>query len=221
LGSTAGSISKIFTWCVGTLTALDIAGITITPLLAGAGIAAAALGFGAQSLVRDFLSGFFIIAEDQYGIGDVVRINEGTISGTVEEVTLRHTRLRGVDGVVHYVPNGEIRVASNASMEWSRALLDITILPSNDIDRALELFSEEIRAVVTSEAWAPVVSDDPLIAGVDAQSRDGVTLRAWVKTTPTDQYPLQRELRRAVVQRFRNEGVLMPEAASPLGGPTP
>jgi len=215
LGSTAGSIVKIFVWVIGILTALDVSGVTIGPLVAGAGIAAAALGFGAQSLVRDFLSGFFILVEDQYGIGDVVRMNDGSVSGTIEEVTLRHTRLRSVDGVVHYIPNGEIKLASNASMEWSRALLDVTILPSNDINRALELFSSEIHAVVASDAWSSVVSEAPIIAGVDAQTRDGVVLRAWVRTTPTDQYPLQRELRRAVVQRFRDEGISMPEAASP------
>ena len=137
--------ASVLIWSIAVLTILDEVGVNLAPLLAGAGIAGIALGFGAQSLVRDFLSGLFMFVEDQYGVGDVIDV--GLATGTVEALTLRTTRLRDVQGVVWHVPNGEIHRVGNKSKLWSRAVIDVAIRYDADVDAALDVISEAANTV--------------------------------------------------------------------------
>ena len=137
IGGVVASLVRIAVWVLASTYVFDLLGFNLGPLLAGASIIGIALGFGAQTLVRDFLSGFFILVEDQYGVGDVVTVTD-KVSGTIEEVNLRVTRLRGVDGTVWYVPNGEIRSVGNAAKDWARAIVDIVLPYAADSAAALQ-----------------------------------------------------------------------------------
>src|SRR5205085_5209231 len=139
LAGVTGSVVRVIVWTVALLTILGIVGLNLGPLIAGASIVGVALGFGAQSLVKDFLSGFFILVEDQYGVGDQVSV--GGAKGTIEEVTLRVNRMRSDDGSVWFVPNGEIRKVANATMGWQRALVDFLLPLDVDVERALNVMA--------------------------------------------------------------------------------
>ena len=181
-------------------------GINLGPLLAGAGILGVALGFGSQSLVKDFLSGLFILVEDQFGVGDVVDVDQGVV-GTVEAVSLRTTRLRSVDGTVWHVPNGEIRRVGNMSQLWSRALLDVQVAYGADVEQATAIIKTEADAV-----WKEhdEVLEEPEVWGVEDLGPAGVVIRLVVKTTPSDQWTISRELRRRIKLAFDREGIEFP-----------
>jgi moderate conductance mechanosensitive channel len=183
-------------------------GVNLVPLLAGASIAGIAIGFGAQSLIKDYLSGIFILAEDQFGVGDVVTI--GTATGSVEDLTLRLTRLRSADGTVWFVPNGDIRLLGNQSMEWSQAVVDVTIAYENDLPRVLAVLREEALVVAESESWKPLLLEPPEVLGVHAMATDGVTIRVTAKTSPRRQWEVARELRTAIADRLQREGIRGP-----------
>ena len=203
VGDALAGLLHAVLWVMAVLLVLDQLGVSLAPLLAGAGIAGVAVGFGAQALVRDFLSGLFILIEDQYGVGDVVEI--GGHSGTVEDLNLRVTRIRGVDGTVWFVPNGELRVVGNTSMEWSRAVVDVPVPPDSDVARAGELIAEEARAMAAEEAWADSILEPPEVWGVQAMATDSTVIRAVVKTAPRQQHVVARELRGRVSRRLRQE----------------
>ena|SRR5687768_14018414 len=203
VGDALAGLLHAVLWAMAVLLVLDQLGVSLAPLLAGAGIAGVAVGFGAQALVRDFLSGLFILIEDQYGVGDVVEI--GGHSGTVEDLNLRVTRIRGVDGTVWFVPNGELRVVGNTSMEWSRAVVDVPVPPDSDVARAGELIAEEARAMAAEEAWADSILEPPEVWGVQAMATDSTVIRAVVKTAPRQQHVVARELRGRVSRRLRQE----------------
>jgi small conductance mechanosensitive channel len=181
-------------------------GLEIGPLLAGAGIIGVALGFGAQSLVKDFLSGLFILVEDQFGVGDIVDLDQET-SGTVEAVSLRTTRLRAVDGTVWYVPNGEIRRVGNKSQHWSRALLDIDVAYETDIEHATSVIQQ-----VADGLWQERddIIEEPEVWGVETLGPNSVVIRLVVKTLPSDQYAVSRELRQRLKAAFDAEGIEIP-----------
>ncbi|MBV8159791.1 MAG: mechanosensitive ion channel family protein [Acidimicrobiia bacterium] len=210
LAAVTGSVVRIVVWTTAGLTILGVLGINLGPLIAGASILGVALGFGAQALVRDFLSGFFILVEDQYGVGDRVSVT-GT-SGTVEEVTLRVTRMRGDDGSVWFVPNGEIRKVANATMGWQRALVDILIPLDAELDRALAVVAEECEAIAHDPAWAADVVEPPQVLGVDAMSADGFTVRLTARTVPQCQDAFARALRGRTAARLRAEGIRLGNA---------
>jgi small-conductance mechanosensitive channel len=208
LGDVLAGLVRAIGWTVIVLLMLGELGLNVAPLIAGAGIAGVALGFGAQSLVKDFLSGFFILVEDQYGVGDV--INLGDASGTVEDVSLRVTRLRATDGTVWFVPNGEIKQVGNTSMEWSRALIDVLVPYESDV-RAVTGYLKEVAAEFgEDEAWSESVLEPPEVWGVQAMGTEGITLRLVVKTAPRQQYDVARELRGRISERLRREGVRGP-----------
>jgi len=181
-------------------------GIDIAPLLAGAGVLGVALGFGSQSLVKDFLSGMFILVEDQFGVGDIVDL-DGETSGTVEAVSLRTTRLRAVDGTVWHVPNGSIGRVGNKSQHWSRALLDIEISYDSDIEHAKGVIKRVADAVW--EARDDVL-EEPEVWGVEKLTANAVVIRLVVKTLPSDQYDISRELRQRLKEEFDREGIEIP-----------
>ncbi|MEZ0164344.1 mechanosensitive ion channel family protein [Kineococcus sp. LSe6-4] len=190
------------------LMVLDTVGIAIAPFLASAGIAGVALGFGAQALVKDFLSGIFMLAEDQYGVGDVVDL--GDASGTVEAVGLRVTRLRDVKGTVWYVRNGEILRVGNQSQGWARAVLDVSVAYGEDLTHAQRVLQRVADDLVAEEAWKELVVDAPEVWGVEQMGADGIVLRLVVKTKPLQQWAVQRELRRRTKAVFDAEGIEFP-----------
>ena len=202
------SISSFVIWTLALLMILGELNINLGPLIAGAGVAGVALGFGAQSLVRDFLSGIFMLIEDQYGVGDVVDLGEAV--GVVEGVTLRTTRLRAVDGAVWHVPNGEIRRVGNMSQQWSRALLDIEVGYSTDLTHARRVIAEVANELYESDDWRRVILEPPEIWGVERIGVDGVAIRLVLKTKPGEQWALQRELRGRLKERFDAEGIELP-----------
>ncbi len=181
-------------------------GVDVAPLLAGAGVLGVALGFGSQSLVKDFLSGLFILAEDQFGVGDVVDL-DGTTQGTVEAVSLRTTRLRSVDGTVWHVPNGDIGRVGNKSQHWSRALLDIEVAYDTDIDHATEVIKR-----VADRVWKEreEVLEEPEVWGVEKLGANAIVIRLVVKTLPADQYAISRQLRQRLKEEFDREGIEIP-----------
>ena len=183
-------------------------GVNIAPIIASAGILGIALGFGAQSLVKDFLSGIFMIFEDQFGVGDIVDVGEA--SGTVEAVSLRVTRLRDLDGTVWYVPNGEIVRVGNKSQNWSRAVVDIGVGYDEDLARAKRVMNEVAQGLWEDDDYRSVIIEAPEVTGVEALSPDAVTLRVLVKTQPMEQWAVARELRQRIKARFDHEGIEMP-----------
>jgi small conductance mechanosensitive channel len=220
--TTLGSLLKsIVTAVIGVIVvvmALDILGYPVAPLLASAGIAGIALGFGAQNLVKDFLSGIFMLLEDQYGVGDVIDMGEA--SGTVEAVGLRVTRLRAVDGTVWYVRNGEVIRVGNSSHGWARAVLDVRIAYDEDTDRARALLLGVARDLAADPEWSDSVLEEPEVWGVEDLAADSVILRLVVKVEPLQQWKLARELRERIKQTFDAEGMDIPHAA-PAPPPRP
>ncbi|MEO7555384.1 MAG: mechanosensitive ion channel family protein [Acidimicrobiales bacterium] len=193
LGVVLRSIATIVIFGMAGLSALGEVGINLGPLIAGAGIAGVAIGFGAQSLVKDFLTGIFMLVEDQYGVGDVVDV--GLAVGTVEAVTLRSTRLRSADGTVWHVPNGAVALVGNKSQQWSRALLDVTVAYESDLRRAQEVIKEAADEMAADERWAGELLDAPEVWGVEQLSGAGADIRLVVKTRPAAQFSVMRELR--------------------------
>lgn len=208
IGSVLKSIATWAIWGIALLTVLGELDINLGPLIAGAGVAGVALGFGAQSLVKDFLSGIFMIIEDQYGVGDVIDVGEAV--GTVEGLTLRTTRLRSVDGAVWHVPNGEIRRVGNMSQQWSRALLDIEVAYGTDIAHARSVIAAVADEVFRAPEWTTKILEQPEIWGVERLGADGIAIRLVLKTKPGEQWPLQREIRARLKDAFDAEGIEIP-----------
>jgi small-conductance mechanosensitive channel len=187
---------------------LSQVGVNIAPIIASAGILGIALGFGAQSLVKDFLSGVFMIFEDQFGVGDVVDV--GAAIGTIEAVSLRVTRLRDLDGTVWYVPNGEILRVGNKSQNWSRAVVDIGVGYDEDLTRAKRVLAEVAQDLWEDDDYRSVIIEEPEVTGVEALAPDAITLRVLVKTAPMEQWAVARELRQRIKARFDHEDIEMP-----------
>jgi small conductance mechanosensitive channel len=206
LASVLRSVLSFTIMAIAGVMVLGELGVELGPLIAGAGVIGVALGFGSQSLVRDFLSGIFILVEDQFGIGDIVNL-DGTTSGTVEAVSLRTTRLRAVDGTVWHVPNGEIRRVGNMSQHWSRALLDVEVAYATDLGRAQDVIREVAHAVWNDDKH---VLEEPEVWGVEELGANGVVIRLVVKTTPSEQYRVSRALRERLKIAFDEEGIEIP-----------
>ncbi|MCO5999878.1 mechanosensitive ion channel family protein [Actinoallomurus rhizosphaericola] len=205
MGSVLRSIASVIILGAATLTVLGYLGLNLTPFLASASIIGVAVAFGAQNLVKDFLTGMFMLLEDQYGVGDVIDV--GTAKGTVEAVTLRTTRLRDVNGVVWYVPNGEIKRVGNESQNWSRVVLDIPVEYDADLDKVRTLLSETASALAAEPPWDEIILEDPTVWGVQALSGEAVVVRVVCKTAPGQQGDTARELRERVKKAFDSAGV--------------
>ena len=197
-------------WVISLLLILGELGVNIGPLIAGAGLAGAALTFGAQSLIKDCISGLFVLIEDQYGIGDHIDLGEAT--GTVEEITLRATVLRGVEGTVWHVPNGEVQRVGNMSKLWSVALVDVDVAYDADLEQAGSVILETAREICSSPQWTDAVIEDPELLGVEMLGADGITLRLVTKTAPGTQWGLQRTMREALKSALDDAGVEIPFA---------
>ncbi len=201
------SVGRLLVVAVALLLTFNVF-IDIGPILAGAGILGLAVSFGAQSLVKDFLSGFFILFENQFAIGDV--IEAGGKSGTVEKMTLRVVVLRDLKGTMHIVPNSEIKVVSNMTRGWSRAVVDVGITYEEDIDRALAVVRDEAAQFSTDKMWGAQL-DGPLeVPGIESLGDSAVVIRTLIKTQPGSQWTVAREFRRRLKKRLDREGISIP-----------
>ena len=208
MGSLLKSIVTGVIFVIVTIMAISELGYDVAPLIASAGILGVALGFGAQSLVTDFLSGIFMIFEDQYGVGDVIDVGEA--SGTVEAVSLRVTRLRDVDGTVWYVRNGEILRVGNMSQNWARTVLDIAVGYGENLPRVRAVLKDVAHDLWVDEDFKNVVIEEPEIWGVERLDPDSVAVRVTLKTAPLEQWAVAREMRERIKARFDYEGIEIP-----------
>lgn len=208
IANVAASVTGFTVWTIAVIMVLASFGVNVGPLIAGAGIVGVALGFGAQSLVEDFLSGTFMLLEDQYGIGDVVNVGEAT--GVVEHVSLRVTRLRDVEGTVWHVPNGEIKRVGNMSQLWSRSLLDIGVAYDTDLDQASAVIQEVAHGMAIDPEWDPEILEEPEMWGVEQFGASEVVLRLVMKTKPASQWKVNREFRRRLKTAFDDAGIEIP-----------
>ena len=214
IGSILGAVVSIVVWTAAVFVILPALGVDITGLVAGAGIVGIALGFGAQNLVKDFVSGLFMIAEDQYGVGDVIDMGEA--SGVVEAVGLRTTRLRSVEGTVWHIRNGEVVRVGNMSQGWSRAVLDVGVGYGADVDRAMTLLQDLGSEMRADEAFSAKILEEPEVWGVEALSAEQVTIRMIIKTMPLEQWVVAREMRRRIKHGFEQLGIEGPPAQRPV-----
>ena len=205
MGSLLKSIASIAIFSITGITAMAELGFPVGPLIASAGIVGVALGFGAQSLVTDFLSGIFMIVEDQYGVGDVIDLGEAT--GTVEAVGLRVTRLRDVEGTVWYVRNGEVVRVGNSSQNWARTVVDVPLGHDQDLYKVQEILKDIAHDVWEDEDFKSMIIEEPEVWGVQDLTPDWITVRVTLKTAPLEQWAVAREMRERIKARFDHEGI--------------
>ncbi len=190
------------------LTLLSWWRVPIASFLAVGTVIGVALGFGAQSLVKDVISGFFILSENQFSIGDVVRFGE--VAGRVEDIRLRVTVLRDLEGNVHYVPNGWITVTSNLTQEFATVVVDVGVAYDTDVDRALGVLGDEMRRFAADPEWHQLFIGEPELLGVEALADSSVVLRMTMRVRPDSRWPIRRELMRRVKNRLDAEGIEIP-----------
>ena len=208
LGSVLRSVAALVIYTVAGFMALSEFDVNLGPLIASAGIVGIAFGFGAQSLVKDFLSGIFMLVEDQYGVGDIVDV--GDAAGAVEEVKLRITKIRDVNGTLWHVPNGEIRRVANKSQAWARAVLDVEVAYDTDLDRAMAVIKQVADDVWEAALPNATVLEEPEIWGVERFGSDAISIRLVVKVEPAEQWSTAREIRRRLKDAFDEHGIEIP-----------
>jgi len=204
LGSILSSIASAVVFGIAFMLVLDELGVNLAPILAGAGVLGVAIGFGAQNLVRDFLSGLFMLFEDQYGVGDLVGI--GDVEGTVEAIGLRITTVRDATGVVWYIRNGEIQKLANKSQGWALVMVDVPV-GFVDVDKAVETLRTAALEWAESEEWRGDVIEPPEVVGVEEVTADGAVVRTTVKTPAEAQWRAARELRRRLTEALAAAGI--------------
>jgi small conductance mechanosensitive channel len=220
------SLTQVLTWAaivmiyaIAIFFVLDRLGVPVTGLVAPATVLGVGLGFGAQRIVGDVLAGFFIITERQYGFGDVVAISvvgaADAATGTVEDVTLRVTRVRSSNGEVVTVPNGQIVKVVNLSRDWARAVVDVPVPTSVDVNRVNEILREVGREAFRDPAMRPLILDPPSVMGVESLGLDEVNVRMVARTLPGKQFEVGRDLRARVVLAFRGQGLNVPPPPPP------
>jgi small conductance mechanosensitive channel len=199
------SVFRTIVWVVASVSMLGVLGINLAPFVATATVIGAAVGFGAQSLVKDFLSGGLIVVEDQFGVGDSITI--GDVTGTVEGVSLRTTRVRSFDGMVWYIPNGEIRKVGNSSEGYGQAVVDFEVPPGTDLTMAGRMAEEEVRGLAAEPGWRETMLEPPVLFGVQEQTHEAVTIRVAARTNAGDHLRTARAMRARILERLRQEGV--------------
>jgi small-conductance mechanosensitive channel len=193
---------------VGLLTILPEFGVNIGALLAGAGLVGLAVGFGAQSLVKDVISGLFILVENQYGKGDVV--NVAGVGGVVEDVNLRRTVVRDLDGAVHSIPNGEVAVSSNLTRQWSRVNMNVGVAYGEDLDRVMAVINRVGQELAQDPDFAPLIIGAPRALRVDDFGDSGIEIKILGETQPIRQWDVMGELRKRLKRAFDDEGIEIP-----------
>lgn len=207
LGSVLNNTARVLAVIFFLLMTLQEFGVNIGPLVAGAGIAGVALGFGAQSLVKDVISGFFLLMENQFGVGDIISVDDKH-TGIVERMTLRVTQIRDSEGKAHFIPNGSVVRVVVLSKEFARAQVDVGVGYDTDIDAAIELLMRIGREL--AKAWPDRVLEPTQVLGVEDLGESAVTLRTLTKTAPAKQWEVARELRRRILLAFREAGIEIP-----------
>jgi small-conductance mechanosensitive channel len=226
------SLTQVVTWTtivliysVTGVLVLERFGVPLASLIAPATVAGVALGFGAQRVVQDILAGFFIITERQYGFGDLIRIsNLGSttgVTGTVEDVTLRITRMRTVNGEVVIIPNGQINQVTNLSRDWARAVIDVPLPATADINRVNALLQAVGEDVYSDESLRPLMLDAPTVMGVESLDVGGFSIRMVSRTLPGKQFIVGRELRTRIATALRKEGITLPADVQTSGVASP
>jgi small conductance mechanosensitive channel len=205
IGAVLRSVVSVLIWATAVVMILEEIGINLAAIGIGVSIVGVALGFGAQTVVRDFLAGIFMLIEDQYGVGDV--IDTGVAAGTVEGVSLRTTRLRDAEGIVWHVANGEIRRVGNKSQQWSRVVLDITVAYDADLERASEVIKRAAFALATEPDYSGLITEDPEVWGVESVETDHVLIRLAVRTLPLEQWRVARALRARIKAALDDAGI--------------
>jgi moderate conductance mechanosensitive channel len=213
MGSLLKSVSSGVIVAVIFTMMLSAVGLDIGPVLASAGILGVALGFGSQTLVKDFLSGIFLIFEDQYGVGDVVDVGD-SLTGTVEAVSLRVTRLRDTNGTVWYVRNGELLRVGNMSQNWARTVLDVQVSAREDLVHVRRVLAEVSDDLWNDDEFEGVIIEEPEVWGIEAITPDSVTMRVTLKTAPMQQWRVARVLRERIKSRFDHERIQAPYPTS-------
>jgi small-conductance mechanosensitive channel len=208
VGKVARNTIRVIVWGAAGLMVLREFGVDIAPILAGVGIVGLAVGFGAQSLVKDFLAGIFILTENQFNVGDVIKT--AGVSGLVERITLRATTLRDLEGRVHIVPNGSMGVVTNMTREWARCVIDVNVAYKENLDRVMDVLREIGDGLKTDPEFAPSMTEPLQILGVESLGESGVTIRVVFKTRPEQQWAVAREFRRRVKSVFDREGIEIP-----------
>ena len=199
------SVASIVIWVMASLTALSQLSIELGPLVAGASIAGVALGFGAQTLVRDFLAGIFVLLEDQYGVGDMIETEAAT--GRVEVVSLRSTQVRDLHGTLWHIPNGELKKVGNFSQGWSQAVLDVEVAEDADLEATKRAIEKAARELMDDPDLGPRILDEPQVWGVERIGDGAVAIRLVVRTSPRARWRVERELRARVKQALEKRNV--------------
>ena len=194
---------------IGLMMLLESFGISIGPILAGAGIVGIALGFGAQSVIRDILNGIFVLAEDQFVEGDWIKIKKD-ISGQVESFTLRRTVLRDLEGNTHVVPNGEMKIVTNYTYHWSRTLVTVSVAYKENLDNVLKVLEQIAHDLSKDEKFKELIIDEPKVLGVDKLDNYSVKIKLMLKTGAEGQWPVKRELLKRIKETFDREGIEIP-----------
>ncbi len=208
------SIGTALVWFLALFFTLEVLGISLGPLLATAGIVGVALGFGTQTMVRDFISGFFIVAEDQFGVGDTIDVGGGA-KGVVERITLRATHIRDPEGTMWHVANGQIVKVANKSQEWARALIDVVLPYDADISAVSDVMQEVADTIQSDPEWSTKITERAEIWGIQEFDSDGVHVRMVIKTEPAAQFGVLRELRARMKETFDERGISFAYAGSP------
>ena len=208
LRNVSESALKVAVVTVGGLLFLSNLGLNVTALLAGAGVAGLAVSFAAQNLIRDFIHGFFILLEDQYGVGDIVKV--GDLAGVVEKFNLRLTVLRDLEGKAHFIPNSQIQQVTVFTQEWSRAVVDVGVAYKEDVDRVLAIFRDEAERFFQDPEWQDKLTNPPEVLGVENLADSAVVISTLFGTKPAQQWAVAREFRRRIKKRLDQEGVEIP-----------
>jgi small conductance mechanosensitive channel len=208
IGRTLSALVFIIVAVVVVVTSLGVWGVPLGPLIASLSVVGLAIGIGAQDLVKDVIAGVFVLVEDQYAVGDVVEL--AGVSGTVEEIRLRTTVLRDLDGSIHHVPNGEVRVATNLTYEYSRVVVDLSVAYEESVDRALDVIGEVAKGLAVDPEWSSAVVDEPKVLGVDALDDSGVVIRVLFATDPEERWNIKREFLRRVKNGLDEAGIEIP-----------
>jgi small-conductance mechanosensitive channel len=209
LTNALSSTIRLVVWTMAILLVLGEVGIDLAPLLTGAGIAGVAVAFGAQSLMRDFLSGFFILFENQFGVGQIVDMQTtgGPVAGKIEFMTLRITTVRAFDGTVHIVPNGNIQVVGNKSRGWARAIVDVSVAYGEDVEQVREILEDLFEELRGQADLQEVLLSGPNVLGVETVGAKEVVIRVIAETRPTRRSDVERLLRSRIKQRLDERGV--------------
>jgi len=216
LGRVFRYIASVVLGVVTVMLVLNELGVSIAPILATAGVAGVAVGFGAQSLVKDYFTGFVMLIENQVRVGDVVEL--GGKSGVVEEVTLRYVRLRDLEGAVHFVPNGTVSAVSNRSREYAYAVVDVPVAMDNDIGRTLQSLARAGETLCSTPEWQGRVIGALEVLGIDRLGEGGMVLKARVRVSAMEQSAVRRALLQTMVETLRQDGIRLPAQATAISG---